>query len=227
MPIDTTSQVDQLATASVVMARHFCRVGIDVHAQAELTLAEACEAQGLALENVARDLEALKPVPHRDWMAASIPELVHHIIHHHHAFTREELVRIQKLLDRALATPGPFQADLIRIKVHFASLARDLVAHFQMEERNLFPAICAAENGGTTPISVSTPSEQARTVSAEHEAVEELFHNIRILTADYDIPPEASDDLRVIYLGLRNLEDDLHLHLFLENHILFPRALPH
>jgi len=208
-------------------SRLLCRLGIDVHAQGALTLAEACATRGLALAKVAGDLAALKPTPQRDWMKATLPELVHHIVHHHHVFTREELVRIQGLLDRSLATPGPSQAALARIKVHFAALSRDLVAHFQMEERNLFPAICAAENGGVTPISVSTPSEQARTVSAEHQAAEELFHNIRLLTADYDVPPEAGDDLRIIYLGLRNLEDDLHLHLFLENHILFPRALPH
>ena len=227
MPIDPSSLVDQLATASSVVTRHLCRLGIDVHGQGGLTLAEACAERDLHLDKVVKDLEALKPVPQRDWMRAAIPELVHHIVHHHHAFTREELIRIQNLLDRAMATPGPSLAILTRIKVHFAALARDLVAHFLMEERNLFPALCAAENGGETPISLSTPSEQARTVSAEHHAAEELFHNIRILTADYEIPAYASEDLRVIYLGLRNLEDDLHLHLFLENHILFPRALPH
>ncbi|BDU73642.1 hemerythrin domain-containing protein [Mesoterricola silvestris] len=226
MPIDTSSPIDQLATSSQAMTRHFCRLGIDVHAQGHLTLAEACGARGLVPEKVAQDLAALKPPVQRDWSQATTPELVHHIVHHHHAFTREELVRIQKLMDAGLAIPGPAQAMLIRLKVHFASLARDLVAHFQMEERNLFPAICAAENGSMTPISLSTPSEQARTISAEHQAAEELLHNIRLITADYEIAPGIEEHLRIIYLGLRNLEDDLHLHLFLENHILFPRALP-
>lgn len=227
MPIDPNLTIDQLASPSVAAARHLCRLGIDVHGQGDLTLAEACEAQGLAADKVAADLEKLPPTPAKDWMKVPIAELVHHLVHHHHAFTREELVRLQQILDRALATPGPSQALLSRIKVHFASLAKDLVAHFQMEERNLFPAICAAENGGVTPISLSTPTEQARTVSAEHQAAEELFHNIRILTVDYELPLDASDDLRLVFLGLRNLEDDLHLHLFLENHVLFPRTLPH
>ena len=227
MPIDPTRQVDQLATSSVLAARLLCRLGIDVDAQGGLTLDEACAAQGLVPAKVAQDLEALPAPIQRDWMHASLPELVHHIVTHHHVFTREELVRLQARIDQALATPGPDQPVLIRIKVHFAALARDLTAHFQMEERNLFPAICAAESGGVTPISLSTPTEQARTVSAEHQAVEELFRNIRILTADYAITPATGPELRTIYLGLRNLEDDLHLHLFLENHILFPRALPH
>ncbi len=226
MPIEPSSTIEQLAASSQAAIRHFCRIGIDVHGQRTLTLAEACGLQGLDPLKVAADLAALKPTEPRDWMTATFPELVHHIVHHHHAFTREELARIQKLLDAGLAVPGPAQAMLIRLKVHFASLSRDLVAHFQMEERNLFPAICAAEHGGVTPISLSTPSEQARTISAEHQAAEELLHNIRLITSDYEITPDTPAHLRAIYLGLRNLEDDLHLHLFLENHVLFPRALP-
>ena len=95
-----------------------------------------------------------------------------------------------------------------------------------MEERNLFPALCATDKGGPTPISLSTPREQLRTINAEHQAVEELFLNIRMLTDDYTVPRDASPSLRALYLGLRDLEDDLHVHLYLENHLLFPRALP-
>jgi len=227
MPIETTTTVEQLATSSALAARYLCRVGIDSLRQGGLSLTEACEAQGLKTELVVQGLEALKPVVMKDWMRATLPELVHHIIHHHHAFTREELARLAPVLDRALAEPGPAQATLARVKVHFTALTKDLVEHFQMEERNLFPAICSAENGGITPISLSTPTEQARTIFAEHQAAEELFHNIRILTSDYEVPGGAGPEVRAFYLGLRNLEDDLHLHLFLENHILFPRALPH
>jgi regulator of cell morphogenesis and NO signaling len=56
--------------------------------------------------------------------------------------------------------------------------------------------------------------------------VEELFLNIRMLTDDYTVPRDASPAMRSLYLGLRDLEDDLHVHLYLENHLLYPRALP-
>ena len=158
MPIDPSSTIDQLSNASVAATRLFCRLGIDVHAQGALTLAQACEAQGLSPDKVARDLAAQKQVPARDWMTATLPELVHHIVHHHHTFTREELTRLQKLMDRALAAPGPSQAVLMRIRSHFASLAKDLVAHFQMEERNLFPAVCSAENTSSSRMTRSTSS---------------------------------------------------------------------
>lgn len=100
------------------------------------------------------------------------------------------------------------------------------MAHLQMEERNLFPAICANETDGPVPISLSTPQELLRTIQAEHQTVEELFLNLRLLTSDYGLPANASPSLRALYLGLRDLEDDLHVHLYLENHLLFPRVLP-
>lgn len=226
MSARTPSTIEHLAESNLAAKRLLVRLGIDPIAQGERSLEEACLSLGLDPARAAQELAALKPVPRRDWSKASIQELVHHIIHVHHAWTREELVRIQALLDAEPAA-GDAEAQLLpRIKVHFAELARDLVAHFQMEERNLFPAICAAENGGPAPISLSTPSEQARTITAEHQAVEELFHNLRILTCDYRIQPETSREFRAICLALGNLEDDLHLHLYLENHVLFPRALP-
>jgi regulator of cell morphogenesis and NO signaling len=226
MSTETLNTVEHLAGSNPLIARHLCRLGIDALEQGGLSLEEACRALGLDPERTRADLKALPAVPQRDWMAAPIAELVHHIILHHHVWTREELGRIQALLDAELASEGPGREALARIRTHVANLARDLTAHFQMEERNLFPAICAAEGGGAPPISLSTPSEQARTIAAEHQAVEELFHNVRIMTADYEIPKGATPGFRAICLALRTLEDDLHLHLFLENHILFPRALP-
>ena len=30
---------------------------------------------------------------------------------------------------------------------------------------------------------------------------------------------------RSLFMGLRSLEEDLHLHIYLESHLLFPRAI--
>ncbi|HLO67576.1 MAG TPA: hemerythrin domain-containing protein [Holophaga sp.] len=226
MTLDPSLTLEALAAVSPKAARHLIRLGLDPGEDAALTLAQACAAQELDLQRTARELEAYPPEPPRDWMKASLSELTAYIVETHHAWTREELARLQKLTDRALAETGPVRPELIQLKVHLATLARDLTAHFQMEERNLFPAIRAIEKGDEPPLTLSTPSEQARTISAEHQVAEELFHTIRLLMGDYRVPEGATRLHRLICLGLRNLEDDLHLHLFRENHILFPRCLP-
>ena len=228
MQIDPLIQIDNLTAEHPQARRLLCRLGVDVLTEGGLTLREASLRQGIPVEEVIRGLEPmlLKSRVTQDWLKATKAQLVGHIINHHHVFTREELARLGFLLEAALETELAAHPELAAVAGHFRSLERDLLTHFQMEEKNLFPALCATDKGGPTPISLSTPKEQLRTINAEHQAVEELFLNIRMLTDDYTVPRDASPSLRALYLGLRDLEDDLHVHLYLENHLLYPRALP-
>jgi regulator of cell morphogenesis and NO signaling len=167
-----------------------------------------------------------RPIPPaRDWLTAPRKDLIAHIISHHHGFAREELARLAPLLDEACATCLEAHPELAEVRIHFRELGQDLRGHFQMEERNLFPAICAMDDGAPAPIALGSPREQLSSIHAEHQAVEELFLNIRMLTADYGLAEDAPAPLAALYLGLRGLEDDLHIHLYLENHLLFPRVL--
>ena len=47
---------------------------------------------------------------------------------------------------------------------------------------------------------------------------------MRALTDGYTPPEGACPTFRGLYYGLSELERDMHLHVHLENHILFPRA---
>jgi regulator of cell morphogenesis and NO signaling len=228
MQIDPLIQIDTLTAEHPQTRRLLCRLGVDVLTEGGLTLREAALRHGVPVQDAIRALEPLTRGAKvtQDWLSATKAQLVNHIVTHHHAFTREELDRLGPLLETARAADGAAHPELAQLGGHFRNLEKDLLAHFQMEERNLFPALCATDKGGPTPISLSTPREQLRTINAEHQAVEELFLNIRMLTDDYTVPRDASPSLRALYLGLRDLEDDLHVHLYLENHLLFPRALP-
>ena len=166
------------------------------------------------------------PGSQADWRTASTRDLVAHIVDHHHGYARAALERLERLLAEAVQAQGPLPSPLGQVTVFFRELQLDLVAHFRMEELNLFPAILAMEQGAPVPISLSTPRERLATIEAEHQAVEELFLNIRMVTADYEAPSEASPSLLALYQGLSDLEDDLHRHLYLENHLLYPRVLP-
>jgi len=228
MQIDPLIPIEQLTAEHPQTRRLLCRLGVDVLTEGNLTLREVALRHGLPVQEVIQGLEpglGLSPGA-QNWLTATKAQLVAHIVNHHHGFTREELARLGPLLESAMAADLAGHPELGQLQAHFRHLEQDLIAHFQMEERNLFPALCATEKGGPTPISLSTPKEQLRTINAEHQAVEELFLNILMLTDDFAVPKDASADLKALYLGLRGLEDDLHVHLYLENHLLYPRALP-
>ena len=58
----------------------------------------------------------------------------------------------------------------------------------------------------------------------EHDSVGEAFKKIAELSNDYTPPEEACNTYRVLYSKLKEFEEDLHLHIHLENNILFPKA---
>jgi regulator of cell morphogenesis and NO signaling len=62
-------------------------------------------------------------------------------------------------------------------------------------------------------------------METEHEHVGDLMRRIRDLSNGYMPPAGACNTFRVWYAMLLEFEEDLHLHVHLENNILFPRAI--
>jgi regulator of cell morphogenesis and NO signaling len=61
----------------------------------------------------------------------------------------------------------------------------------------------------------------------EHEHSEEgqYFSRISELTNGYQVPADACNTYKVSMALLQQFEEDLHLHIHLENNILFPQSI--
>lgn len=59
----------------------------------------------------------------------------------------------------------------------------------------------------------------------EHDHAGALLSELRTMTDGYTAPAWACETFRALYHGLLELEAEMHLHVHLENNILFPRAL--
>ena len=59
----------------------------------------------------------------------------------------------------------------------------------------------------------------------EHTAEGERFRKIETLSGNYTPPVDACNTYRVTFALLKEFEADLHLHIHLENNILFPKAI--
>jgi iron-sulfur cluster repair protein YtfE (RIC family) len=59
----------------------------------------------------------------------------------------------------------------------------------------------------------------------EHSVEGNRFMDINELTQHYQAPADACNTFKVTYALLQEFENDLHLHIHLENNILFPKAL--
>ena len=59
----------------------------------------------------------------------------------------------------------------------------------------------------------------------EHDQAGALLSKLRALTDGYAAPQWACETFRALYRGLAELESTMHVHVHLENNVLFPRAL--
>jgi regulator of cell morphogenesis and NO signaling len=167
----------------------------------------------------------------REWNTAPLRELIDHIVGIHHEYLKRELAplgtRLEKV-DRIYNEKyGPTLTGLPDV---YAGLRSELEAHLQKEEMILFPAIAAYEaalqdGSPLPPTPCGSVSHPIRVMEAEHESAGSALAAIRTITSNYAIPEYACVTYKSLMAGLRELEQDLHMHIHLENNILFPRAM--
>jgi regulator of cell morphogenesis and NO signaling len=123
---------------------------------------------------------------------------------------------------RVAQVHGAHASYLRRLEAIVSEFAADLRSHMQKEEQVLFPAIRALETAGRAPMRIGAP---IGAMEQEHDQAGAFLAELRRLTSDYDAPEWACQTFRALYHGLAELEAAMHVHVHLENNILFPRAL--
>jgi regulator of cell morphogenesis and NO signaling len=59
----------------------------------------------------------------------------------------------------------------------------------------------------------------------EHDAAGGILAEMSKLSNNYTTPADACNSYQFLYKKLKDLDEDLHQHIHLENNILFPKAL--
>jgi regulator of cell morphogenesis and NO signaling len=112
----------------------------------------------------------------------------------------------------------------------FGELLQELDTHFMREEKVVFPfikAIVRAKRTGSLEVLNSQPSltEPIHIMEVDHEAAGDILAEMEKITGNYAPPEDACNSFRFLYKKLKDLDEDLHQHIHLENNILFPKAL--
>ena len=168
--------------------------------------------------------------PTSDLQSGSLAELIDQIVKTHHRYTRDEIVRLQALLDKVSSKHGQNHRVLRAIQARFAGLAQELKLHLMKEENVLFPYVIRMEGSvlqddPILPPPFGTVQNPIRMMVQEHDGAGDALRELRQLSRDYTPPEDACTSFRVLYKSLEAFEQDLHQHIHLENNILFPRAL--
>lgn len=221
MTITIETTVGQIATEFPLATRVFGRHKMDFCCGGGVAIGDVCREQGLDPEQILSEIHHELDNSQDDvkrWDESPLDELIEHILSVYHAPLEEELNRLEFMARKVLNVHGSKEPIMLPELLNvFLSLKAELLPHMQKEEQILFPMITQGQGamaGG--PVSV---------LQNEHDSAGVALKNIRALTRDFELHPEACNTWRALWHGLAALESDLNQHIHLENNILFPRAL--
>ena len=234
LAIGPTTPVGRIAAECAASLPYFEEKGVVYVNGGEDSLQEACRKADLGLPEALATLSDLQgrgdPGPH--WERRPLSALVAHLVANHHAFTRAQIERVDGLLAETVRTFGFKHPQLIMLKELFLEMAGEMRSHMSREEELLFPYLVGREEAEGTAKTIPNPfmenpffRQPLRVLSWEHRMTGEEWTQVRLLTNDFLLSPEAAPLLRSLYSALLALEEDLHRHVHLENNVLFKRAI--
>jgi regulator of cell morphogenesis and NO signaling len=208
-------------------------MGIDYCCGGKQPIGQACRKAGLNCRDVTNKLVYIiqqpQQTPSTNWLKASLTELTDHIERRHHTYMRQNLPRLAKLAEKVYNAHKETHGQMIEQLIQSFELLRvDIEMHLAKEEQVLFPIIRqmdSVKGQGQVPAfhcgSIQNPIGQ---MEYEHDAAGDMLAQMRKITSEYQLPPDACQSFKALYDGIQDLELDLHEHIHLENNILFPRA---
>ncbi|HVZ57928.1 MAG TPA: DUF542 domain-containing protein [Chitinophagaceae bacterium] len=233
--IDDNLSVTEIVKNDYRTADVFRKYRINYCCGGKWPLKTIAELNGLNLENIKAELaEASKVVSisntlnFQEW---DMDFMLDYIINVHHKFLYSFLPDLGLLLEQFVLDHGKKFHYLGEIRANFLRLQQEILPHLAQEENVIFPyirQIAHAYKDGESyaGLLVRTLRKPIDTIMHyEHETVESILTRMRVLTDSYALPSNYCASHKVVFGKLQELDNDLVQHLYLENSILFPKAI--
>ncbi|HLT81732.1 MAG TPA: iron-sulfur cluster repair di-iron protein [Cyclobacteriaceae bacterium] len=226
-----SQKIGAAAAQDARAAKVFSRYGLDYCCEGQKSLEQACADANVSIEQVLADLQALPPRKRHesleDFSALPPDALTRHIEEVHHRYTEDAVEIISDNLSRLVRFHGNEHPELLELQNIFGDLRGSVVVHMKKEEFMLFPYIrkmVAAGKQAGTPVFGSVASPIAAMMN-DHDDDGERLKQLAAITNGYTLPDDICNTFRATYDAMKELDDDLRVHIHLENNILFPAAL--
>ncbi len=234
MTIQEKMIIGEIVAFDYRAASIFNKHGIDFCCQGKRSLKEACEAKKVNIEEVINGLEEVLNIKQEtgriDYASWPINTLADHIEENHHSYVKQKIQEIIPYLVKVCRVHGENHPELHDIYKEFMASSEELRSHMQKEEVVLFPYIRKMMGSPCSTVfaqaaqfgSIENPLKQ---MEAEHLTEGNRFSRILALSNNYTTPEDACSTYRVTFALLKEFQDDLHVHIHLENNILFPQVI--
>lgn len=201
--------------------------GLDFCCGGSKTLDAACREKGISTEKILdklAELESQPVIPGQNFNEWQPDFLSDYIINVHHSYIRKTLPDLLHYTEKIMLVHGYRHPELNEVADLFGTLGKELLAHLDKEENVLFPAIREAVKS-KSPEALQTIAAELPGMNSEHEFVGGAMDKINEITGGYNVPADGCNTYAVTFKLLREFEEDIHVHVHLENNILFPKSL--
>jgi regulator of cell morphogenesis and NO signaling len=222
-----TIKIGDIVTDDFRAAEIFKNAGIDFCCGGNQSLEQVCSDKKIeidTLENKLKELENTLPESSHDFKNWDLDFLCDYIVNTHHKTVLNLLPQIVAYTQKIAEVHGSHHPELLEITALFYKINAELLQHLKNEEQVLFPAIKSWLKTKNYESKNTIKSEITR-MSKEHEFAGGAMDKINVLSKNYQVPEDGCNTYSVAFKLLEQFEDDLHIHVHLENNILYPKSL--
>lgn len=205
----------------------FREAGIDFCCGGGKTLEETCAEKGIDAGDLMARLEKVESAGgalYHNFNEWSPGFLCEYIVNVHHTYVRKTLPELVHYTRKIADVHGTRHSELKEVADLFTGINNELSSHLKKEEVILFPAIREFFDTGSE-IAKITIGRELNLLIGEHESAGSAMDRINAITGGYLLPDDACNTYTLAFRMLSEFEDDLHVHVHLENNILFPKTI--
>ena len=208
-------------------AEVFREAGIDFCCGGNKSIEDACTEKSVNPDQIMERISALKEKPVNQALNFNEWDLVFlcdYIVNTHHKFVLKSLPDLLFYTGKIADVHGEHHPELVKVAELTRQVNDELLQHLKQEEEVLFPAIKKALKDPSPEVQDVIHREIER-MTGEHDFAGSAMATINELTSGYQVPGDGCNTYQVALNMLKQFEDDLHVHVHLENNILYPKAL--
>lgn len=219
--------IDPQETPADIISRHpetlnlFLEWGMDFWSEEKQSLEDQCQTLGLDLQDTLEQLSRNAPSEEETihWNQAPLDDLLAHLFQKHHTPFRRQIDDILVLCERANCERSHKAFTSFNFKTFLREFCDEMVEHMNHEEQVVFPAILK----GT--VQRARPQDAIELMKSEH--LKHAGSLGLVLEFCESIKPmeNGCKDCDALHESLMDLAQHVMVHMYLENHIVLPRAL--
>jgi regulator of cell morphogenesis and NO signaling len=194
---------------------------------------EACNNKNIDSEKLLNEVKTIlnatsdSSLDYQNWQ---IDLLANHIEAKHHSYIVYKTPELINFLNKLCSVHGNNHPELFQVREMFSASAGELAKHMKKEELILFPyvrqmVLSQQKNEKLKTPHFGTVTNPIQMMMTEHTTEGDRFRTMEEITNNYTVPSDGCTTYKVTYSMLKEFQDDLHLHIHLENNILFPKAI--